>query len=48
LIRGGAAITVAATTGANPFRLNANPLGRPVGLQLYTVKDELEKEYFSP
>ena len=45
LIRGGAAITVAATTAANPFQLNANPLGRPVGLQLYTVKDELEKDY---
>ena len=45
LIRSGAAITVAAATAAGPFRLNANPLGRPVGLQLYTVKDELEKDY---
>ena len=45
LIQSGAALTAAATFAGVPFRLDANPLGLPVGLQLYTVKDELAKDY---
>jgi len=45
LIQSGAALTAAAALAGNPFRLDANPLGLPIGLQLYTVKDELAKDY---
>ena len=45
LIQSGAAITLGAAAAGVPFQLSANPLGRPVGLRLYTVKDELEKDY---
>jgi sugar phosphate isomerase/epimerase len=45
LIQSGAALTAAAVVTGNPFRLNADPLGHPVGIQLYTVKDELAKDY---
>jgi sugar phosphate isomerase/epimerase len=45
LIQSSAALTAAATFAGVPFRLDANPLGLPVGLQLYTVKDELAKDY---
>jgi len=29
----------------NPMRLLANPLGKPIGLQLYSVTDELKKDF---
>lgn len=45
LIQSGAALTAAATFAGIPFRLDANPLGLPMGLQLYTVKDELAKDF---
>jgi len=45
LIQSGAALTAAAVVAGNPFRLQANPLGLPIGIQLYTVKDELPKDY---
>lgn len=45
LIQSGAALTAAAVTAAGPFPLDANPLGRTVGLQLYTVREQLEKDY---
>ena len=45
LIQSGAALTAAAALAGNPFRLDANPLGLSIGLQLYTVKDELAKDY---
>ena len=45
LIQSGAALTAAAALAGNPFRQDANPLGLPIGLQLYTVKDELAKDY---
>lgn len=42
------AMSLAAATGylsTGPVRLHADPLGLPIGLQLYTVKDELEKDF---
>lgn len=43
----GAAIggAVLAAAGKGALRLNANPLGLPVGLQLYTVRQELAKDF---
>jgi sugar phosphate isomerase/epimerase len=44
LIGGGALMTTAFALGT-PSRLFANPLGKPIGLELYTVGAELEKDY---
>ena len=47
LIGGGRALAASAfaLTAGNPRRLFANPLGKPIGLELYTVGAELEKDY---
>ena len=45
-LRAGASGIAAATFSAKWIRsLSANPLGLPVGLQLYTIKDELAKDF---
>ena len=36
---------LAAAAAVSPAWLSARPLGRPVGIQLYTVKDELAKDF---
>ncbi len=45
LIQGASAIAAASLLGGNPMRLRANPLGRPIGLQLYAVTEQLEKDF---
>jgi sugar phosphate isomerase/epimerase len=40
-----ASAALAAATVVSPAWLSARPLGRPVGIQLYTVKDELAKDF---
>jgi sugar phosphate isomerase/epimerase len=45
LIQGGAALTVAGLSIGGAGALRANPLGRPIGLQLYTVMAELGKDF---
>jgi sugar phosphate isomerase/epimerase len=44
LIGGGAFAATAVALG-RPSRLFANPLGKPIGLELYTVSAELDKDY---
>jgi sugar phosphate isomerase/epimerase len=44
LIGGGALVATAFELG-RPSRLFANPLGKPIGLELYTVGVELDKDY---
>jgi sugar phosphate isomerase/epimerase len=41
----GAAFTSAALVAGNPLRLHADPLGKPIGLQLYTVGDQLKADF---
>lgn len=41
----GAALGAAALAGKGALRLDANPLGLPVGLQLYTVRQDLAKDF---
>jgi len=38
-------MAVAATAALSPSLLSARPFGQPVGIQLYTVKDELTKNF---
>ncbi len=45
LIQGASAITTATLLGSNPLRVLANPLGRPIGLQLYAVTEQLQKDF---
>ncbi len=46
LLIGGSGALVAAALGlGKPSRLLANPLGKPIGLELYTVGAELDKDY---
>ncbi|MGC0773481.1 MAG: sugar phosphate isomerase/epimerase [Candidatus Acidiferrum sp.] len=45
LIGSGGVLAATAFTFARPSELWANPLGKPIGLQLYTVGAELEKNY---
>jgi sugar phosphate isomerase/epimerase len=45
LIQGVTAITAAMLVSGNRSRLMADPLGRPVGLQLYTVMAQLQKDF---
>ncbi len=47
LIQGATAITAATLISGNPLRLMANPLGRPGGLQLYTVMEQLQNNFDS-
>ncbi len=42
---GGGAFAVGAFALAGPSRLFADPLGKPIGLELYTVSAELDKDY---
>src|SRR5580765_8350602 len=42
-LKTGAAVAAAATLAPN--WLSASPFGLPVGIQLYTVKDELAKDF---
>ncbi|MGC1484246.1 MAG: sugar phosphate isomerase/epimerase [Candidatus Acidiferrum sp.] len=45
LIGGGGALVATAFGLGGPARMFANPLGKPIGLQLYTVGADLEKDY---
>ncbi len=45
LIESGGALATSALILGQPSQLFANPLGRPVGLQLYTVGEQLKKDY---
>ena len=45
LIVSGGTLAATALTLAHPSALRANPLGRPIGLELYTVNAELDKDY---
>jgi len=45
LIGTGSALAASALAFGHPSRLFANPLGKPIGLQLYTVREQLEKDY---
>ncbi|HXJ05163.1 MAG TPA: sugar phosphate isomerase/epimerase [Candidatus Acidoferrum sp.] len=45
LIGGSGALMATAFGLGRPSRLIANPLGKPIGLQLYTVGTELDKDY---
>lgn len=45
LIGSGGALAATAFTLAHPWELSANPLGKPIGLELYTVGAELDKDY---
>lgn len=44
LERGAAALATAAAVGGRPINLWGNPLGKSIGIQLYTVKDDLKKD----
>ena len=45
LVGGSGALATAAFAFSTPLHLFANPLGKPIGLQLYTVGAELDKDY---
>lgn len=45
LLIGGGALAATAFALEQPSRLFANPLGKPIGLELYTVSAELDKDY---
>jgi len=45
LVQAGIAFTTAALIPDNPFSLHANPLGKPIGLQLYAVTEQLKKDF---
>jgi sugar phosphate isomerase/epimerase len=45
LMETGGALAAGAVVLANPSRLFANPLGKPIGLQLYTVKEQMQKDF---
>jgi sugar phosphate isomerase/epimerase len=45
LIVSGGTLAASALNLAHPSALRANPLGRPIGLELYTVNAELDKDY---
>jgi sugar phosphate isomerase/epimerase len=45
LIQAGAALTTGGLWAAKPSRVEANPLGHRIGLQLYTVREQLEKDF---
>ncbi len=45
LIGGGGAAAAGALLFCQPSELFGNPLGRPIGLQLYSVREQLEKDY---
>jgi sugar phosphate isomerase/epimerase len=45
LLIGGGALAATAFSLERPSRLFANPLGKPIGLELYTVSAELDKDY---
>lgn len=45
LISSGGALAATAFTLSQPSHLFANPLGKPIGLELYTVGAELDKDY---
>ena len=45
LIGGSGALVATAFDLGKPSRLFANPLGKPIGLELYTVGAELDKDY---
>jgi sugar phosphate isomerase/epimerase len=44
LQKGALGMAAAAVAARMPGRLFANPLGKPIGLQLYTLRDQLEKD----
>jgi sugar phosphate isomerase/epimerase len=44
LQRGALGMAAAAVATRMPSRLFANPMGKPIGLQLYTLRDQLEKD----
>jgi sugar phosphate isomerase/epimerase len=45
LISGASALAASAFALGRPSPLRANPLGKPIGLELYTVSAELDKDY---
>jgi sugar phosphate isomerase/epimerase len=45
LISGAGTLATAALTLSQPAEIHANPLGKPIGLELYTVGAELDKDY---
>jgi sugar phosphate isomerase/epimerase len=45
LIQSSAALAAAALVTGYPIRANSNPLGKPAGLQLYSVTAQLEKDF---
>ena len=45
LIVSGGTLAATALNLAHPASLRANPLGKPIGLELYTVNAELDKDY---
>jgi sugar phosphate isomerase/epimerase len=45
LIAGSGAIAATAFALGRPLQMRANPLGKPIGLELYTVSAELDKDY---
>jgi sugar phosphate isomerase/epimerase len=45
LLIGGGALAATAFASNGPSQLFANPLGKPIGLELYTVSAELDKDY---
>src|ERR1700753_3348584 len=45
LIVSGGTLAATALNFAHPSALRANPLGKPIGLELYTVNAELDKDY---
>jgi sugar phosphate isomerase/epimerase len=45
LIGTGSAFAASAFLLSQPSKLFANPLGRPIGLQLYTVREQLGRDY---
>jgi sugar phosphate isomerase/epimerase len=45
LIQAGTALTAAALTADHALVMRANPLGKPLGLQLYTVAEQLKKDF---
>src|SRR5689334_4312421 len=47
LLQAGVALTAAGLIADNPFSLHANPLGKPIGLQLYAVTEQLKKDFDS-
>ena len=45
LMETGGALAAGTVLLAHPSRLFANPLGKPIGLQLYTVKEQMQKDF---